>query len=67
MNQRYIDYAEYNIWANNRLINNLSEQDDKILAKELIGSYPTIRATLLHIWFAETGWRISKILRVKQN
>ena len=56
MNQRYLDYALYNIWANNRLINNLSEQDDKILAKELIGSYPTIRATLLHIWFAEIGW-----------
>ena len=56
MNQRYIDYATYNIWANNRLINCLLEQNEKLLTQELKGSYPTIRATLLHIWFAETGW-----------
>lgn len=56
MNQRYIDYAEYNIWANNRLINDLLKQDESILNKELVGSFPTIRATVLHIWFAEMGW-----------
>jgi len=56
MNQRYLDYASYNIWANNRLINDLLKQDEEILTKELIGSYPTIRATILHIWYAETGW-----------
>ncbi len=56
MKQRYLDYALYNIWANNRLTNNLSKQDDKLLTKELIGSYPTIRKTILHIWFAEAGW-----------
>lgn len=56
MNQTYLDYATYNIWANNRLINNLSEQNDNILDQELVGSFPTIRATILHLWFAETGW-----------
>ncbi len=56
MNQRYLDYSLYNIWANNRLIINLSEQDEQLLTKELVGSYPTIRQTLLHIWYAETGW-----------
>ena len=56
MNTRYIDYANYNIWANNRLINNLSKQSEKLLSQELIGSFPTIRATVLHIWFAEMGW-----------
>lgn len=56
MNQGYINYANYNIWANNRLINNLIEQDDELLNKEFVGSFPTIRATILHIWFAETGW-----------
>lgn len=56
MKQRYSDYALYNIWANNRLINNLREHNDQLLTKELVGSFPTIRATILHIWFAETGW-----------
>lgn len=56
MNKRYIDYASYNIWANNRLINNLLGKNDKLLRQELVGSFPTIRATVIHIWFAETGW-----------
>ena len=56
MNQRYIDYAAYNIWANNRLINNLSKQNDELLNRELTASFPTIRATILHLWLAETGW-----------
>lgn len=56
MNQRYIDYANYNIWANNKLINNLTGQDAKLLNKELVGSFPTIRAVISHIWYAETGW-----------
>lgn len=56
MNKRYIDYANYNIWANDRLINNLLEKNDKLLSQELLGSFPTIRATISHIWFAETGW-----------
>lgn len=56
MNQRYTDYALYNIWANNRLITDLSAQEDQLLTKELVGSFTTIRATILHMWFAETGW-----------
>ena len=56
MNKSYLDYANYNIWANNRLINDLASQEDKILNHEFIGSFPTIRATILHIWYAETGW-----------
>ena len=56
MNQRYLDYANYNIWANKRLISDLLLQDDKLISQELVGSFPTIRATLLHIWNAEMGW-----------
>jgi len=56
MNQRYLDYALYNIWANNRLIDDLLNQDERILTKKFIGSFPTIRETIRHIWFAETGW-----------
>ena len=56
MNKSYIDYASYNIWANNRLANNLLEQNDELLRQELVASFPTIRATVSHIWLAETGW-----------
>lgn len=56
MNKTYLDYANYNIWANNRLSNNLLDQDDSLLNKEFVASFPTIRATILHLWNAETGW-----------
>ena len=56
MNQRYIDYANYNVWSNTRLLNTLLKQEDNLIEKELVGSFSTIRATMLHLWFAETGW-----------
>jgi uncharacterized damage-inducible protein DinB len=56
MNQRYIDYANYNIWANTALIQDFSQHPKELLTQELVGSFPTIRATMLHIWLAETGW-----------
>ena len=63
MNQRYIDYAIYNTWANNRLIKDLIHYDEKLLSTELVSSFPTIRATLSHIWYGETGW----LSRLKGN
>lgn len=56
MNQRYIDDANYNIWANNKLINSLTQQDENLLNEVLVGSFPSIRATISHLWLAETGW-----------
>ncbi len=55
-NKRYIDYVGYTIWANNRLITDLQQLDEAQMAQEFVGSFPTIRATVLHLWMAETGW-----------
>jgi uncharacterized damage-inducible protein DinB len=63
MNQSYIDYAQYNIWANNRLIATMLTLKDAQLTQEFVGSFPTIRATVLHLWMAETGW----LSRLKGN
>lgn len=56
MTSTYIDYANYNVWANNRLIHSLSKLDEKLLKREIISSFPNIQATISHIWMAETGW-----------
>ncbi|ETN94766.1 DinB family protein [Zhouia amylolytica] len=63
LKQRYIDYANYNIWANNRLISDLLAQEEGIMNKEVAASFSSIRATVLHIWAAETGW----LSRLKGN
>ena len=56
MTQNHLDYTIYNIWANNRLISDLLQMDDALLENEIVGSFPNIRETIRHIWFAEEGW-----------
>ena len=56
MQQRYLDYADYNIWANNRLIQDLSSLKDELLSSEIRSSFSSIRETVRHIWYGETGW-----------
>lgn len=56
MNQRYQRYAQYNVWANSRLIDMLLNKEPSIITQELVGSFSTIRETILHIWYAEEGW-----------
>jgi uncharacterized damage-inducible protein DinB len=56
MNQPYLNYATYNIWANNQLITNILTQNDALLYQTTVSSFPNLRATILHIWMAEAGW-----------
>jgi len=56
MKSTYTDYANYNIWANNEIISRLMNLDEKLLNQEITSSFPTIKATLSHLWMAETGW-----------
>ncbi|MGK0364779.1 MAG: putative damage-inducible protein DinB [Saprospiraceae bacterium] len=54
--EKYLDYADYNIWANKQLINHLLDYEDSVLEQNVVGSFPNIKETLRHIWFAEEGW-----------
>jgi len=56
MYSTYIDFANYNIWANNRLVDCLLKLDEKLLHQEIVSSFPSIQTTITHIWNAETGW-----------
>ena len=49
-------YAQYNIWANKKLIEVLLKLDEKLLDKEIISSFSSIRRTSYHIWSAEYIW-----------
>ena len=63
MNQSYVDYASYNIWANAKLIEDLQSLDSSMLERELQSSFSTILLTVKHIWLAEMGW----LSRLKGN
>ncbi|HET8859947.1 DinB family protein [Marivirga sp.] len=55
-NQRYIDYGDYNIWANNLIIDALSNVDEELLNQKIEASFPSIIKTVSHLWMAELGW-----------
>ncbi|TNE58314.1 MAG: DNA polymerase [Bacteroidetes bacterium] len=51
-----IDFSRYNHWANDRMIHWLRSKPAGILMTETSSSFPSIYATLLHIWGAEDIW-----------
>lgn len=50
------DYARYNTWANEQLLNWLFSKPLELLEREIASSFPSLRLTLLHIWDAEIIW-----------
>jgi uncharacterized damage-inducible protein DinB len=53
---RLLEYAKYNIWANELLVNWLKNQPDEVLDAVVPSSFPSLRKTFLHIWDAEQIW-----------
>ncbi|MEJ7740272.1 MAG: DinB family protein [Chitinophagaceae bacterium] len=49
-------YASYNIWASQRLINCILELPVEWQVKEVPSSFPSLHATLMHMWDAENIW-----------
>lgn len=54
--QHLSQYASYNLWANQLMIDWLLSKDPAIMEKEVKSSFPTINKTLSHIWVAEHVW-----------
>jgi uncharacterized damage-inducible protein DinB len=50
------EYTRYNLWANTRLVNWLAQATEAQLEQALESSFPSIRATVQHLWGAEAIW-----------
>jgi uncharacterized damage-inducible protein DinB len=48
--------AAYDLWANTRFIDRLSKENDAMLDAPVPSSFPSLRATLLHIRDAGNTW-----------
>jgi len=51
-----LDQVRYNCWANTTLVNFLRTKSPGLLEKNVASSYPSIKATLLHIWNCQDWW-----------
>ena len=49
-------HLQFNVWANQKVVDMLANVDESMLEKEVISSFPTIKLTLLHIWDAQQLW-----------
>lgn len=49
-------YVAYGFWANTRFTERLAQETDAVLDRPWPSSYPSLRATLLHIRDAEQVW-----------
>jgi uncharacterized damage-inducible protein DinB len=56
MKQILLDYTQYNMWANKRIIDILKPLTNENIDQDLGGSFNTIRQTIYHIWGAESIW-----------
>jgi uncharacterized damage-inducible protein DinB len=56
MKQIYVEYGQYNLWANKRLTEVFSSLPEEIVEQPLPSSFPSVKLTLLHIWDAEFLW-----------
>lgn len=51
-----LKYANYNVWANNRIFNALIGLTEDQVRMELNSSFPSIRLTVKHMFDAESIW-----------
>ena len=49
-------YAAYDIWANTRIADRLSREPENVLDAPVKSSFPSLRATLIHMRNAEAAW-----------
>lgn len=56
MKKIFVQYAAYNVWANQRIVDCIENLADDQINREINSSYKTIYATLAHLWDAESIW-----------
>jgi len=57
MKDQLLKYTQYNIWANTKICNFVSENlSEEQVDKEISSSFPSLRKTIYHIRDAETIW-----------
>ena len=49
-------YAAYNLWANQKILDCINNLSDDQLKREINSSFSSVYKTVLHMWFAEDAW-----------
>lgn len=65
MKELFIQYANYNLWANQLMTDAIRALPENIQHQEIKSSFPSLFKTVLHVWNAENiWWQRIKLLEV---
>jgi uncharacterized damage-inducible protein DinB len=56
MKELLVAYASYNRWAHQTITAAILELDESLYHKEVKSSFPSLYATVMHVWDAESIW-----------
>lgn len=56
MKELLLHYAQYNAWANKKMIDALLKIDAEDVDKQITSSFPSVKETVYHCWGAEFIW-----------
>ena len=56
MKKMLSQYAAYNLWSNQRIIEVINNLSDEQIEREIVSSFNGIQKTLLHLWDVESIW-----------
>src|SRR5262245_41004855 len=56
MKKIFLQYAEYNVWANQRICEVVLSLDEEQLHREINSSFNSIYLTVVHLWDVESIW-----------
>lgn len=56
MLQTFVQYAAYNLWANERLTKTLSEVPGEVITSDTHDCFGSVYKTVTHLWDVEEVW-----------
>ena len=56
MKKILVQYAAYNVWANQRIVDCITNLPDEQINREVNSSFKSLFLTLLHMWDVESIW-----------
>lgn len=56
MKQIFEQYAAYNVWANQKMIDSILALPEATVQRTVASSFSSLQLTLLHMWNTESAW-----------
>ena len=65
----FLQYAQYNCWANERMLAAVLTQSDEVQHRQIPSSFDSLYNTIVHVWLSENAWwqRLQVLTEVRRK